>query len=84
VRLSVPDDEIPDAGRPLPRNRNGRVPEGFDLSQNICNFWPGEGFGVVGDFFSGAESITLVAPPMPGANTYSVFVESPMGFYRTL
>ena len=80
VRTSIPYEDIPETGRPLPRNRNGRVPEEFDLSQNICNFWPNEGFGVVGDYFSGAESITLVAPAMPGANAYSVYVTSPMGF----
>ncbi|MFW5691545.1 MAG: SH3 domain-containing protein [Chloroflexota bacterium] len=80
VRLSVPYSDIPSTGRPLPRDNNGRVPEGFDVSTNICDTWPVGGTAVSGDFVTGDTVITLTFPPMPGANTYSVFTRSPEGY----
>lgn len=79
VRTSVPFNSIPPTGRPLPRDRNGRVPEVFDLSDNICNTWVG-GFTQSGDFLSGGTGIVVTYPEMPGANAYSVITISPTGF----
>lgn len=79
VRTSIPFNSIPPTGRPLPRDRNGRVPEEFDLSQNICDTWAG-GFTQSGDFAAGDTEIVVTYPGMPGANVYSVITISPTGF----
>lgn len=80
VRTSIPFNSIPPTGRPLPRDRNGRVPEVFDLSDNICDRWPDGPFSLSGDFRSGDETLTVTYPEMPGANVYSVITLSPTGF----
>ncbi|MCB9455791.1 MAG: hypothetical protein H6671_07395 [Anaerolineaceae bacterium] len=78
ARTSVAFNSIPLAGsRLLPRDRNGRVPEGFDLSSEICTQWQG-GFTQSGDFNSG-DRITVTYPGLQGANVYSVIAISPTG-----
>ncbi|HEX2622057.1 MAG TPA: SH3 domain-containing protein, partial [Phototrophicaceae bacterium] len=81
IRTSIPFNSIPPTGRRLPRNRNGRVPDDFDLSDNICDSWinrPND-FTRTGDFMAGDTSITVTYPELPGANVYSVIVISPSG-----
>lgn len=82
VRTSIPFNSIPPTGRRLPRDNNGRVPEVFDLSQNICDTWPGGPFAQSGDAIGEDvnETITVTYPEMPGANVYSVITISPTGF----
>jgi len=79
VRISVPYDSIPATGRPAPRDGNGRVPEAFDVSVNICNTWPAEGHAIEGDFMAGDDVATFVIPELPGANGYSVYTIAPDG-----
>lgn len=79
VRTSTPFNSIPPTGRLLPRDRNGRVPEGFDLSSEICSQWVGE-FTQSGDFFAGDEVITVTYPTLQGTSIYSVIVIAPDGF----
>jgi len=79
IRTSVPFNSIPPTGRRLPRDRNGRVPEVFDLSQNICNTWQG-GFAQSEAVLTEENEIVVNYPTMPGANVYSVIVISPNGF----
>ncbi|GAB5491295.1 MAG: hypothetical protein Phog2KO_15100 [Phototrophicaceae bacterium] len=79
VRTSVPFNSIPPTGRLLPRDRNGRVPEGFDLSSEICSQWVGD-FTQSGDFFAGDEVITVTYPTLQGASIYSVIMIAPDGF----
>ncbi len=78
LRTSIPFNSIRPTGRPLPRNRNGRVPPVFDLSDDVCDSWVGE-FTRTGDFASGDEYLTVTYPELPGANIYSVIVISPFG-----
>ncbi len=78
IRTSIPFNSIPPTGRRLPRNRDGRVPAVFDLSDNICDSWTGE-FTRTGDFMAGDTVITVTYPELPGANVYSVIVISPFG-----
>lgn len=78
IRTSIPFNSIPPTGRRLPRNRNGRVPETFDLSDNVCDGWQGE-FTRTGDFMAGDQVLTVTYPELPGANVYSVIVISPSG-----
>ncbi|MDQ7028046.1 MAG: hypothetical protein Q9P44_21090 [Anaerolineae bacterium] len=79
VRTSTSFNSIPPVGRLLPRDRNGRVPEGFDLSSEVCSQWAGE-FTQSGDFFAGDEVITVTYPTLQGASIYSVIVIAPDGF----
>jgi hypothetical protein len=79
ARTSVAFNSIPSTGTLLPRDRNGRVPDEFDLSSEICTQWTG-GFGRDGDFMGGASEITVSYPGLQGANAYSVMVVSPTGF----
>jgi hypothetical protein len=78
VRTSIPFNSIPPTGRRLPRNRDSRVPQSFDLSDNLCDSWIGE-FTRTGDFMNGDQIITVTYPELPGANVYSVIVISPFG-----
>lgn len=78
IRTSIPFNSIPPTGRRLPRNRNGRVPEVFDLSENLCANWKGA-FTRSGDFAAGDRILTVTYPELPGANVYSVIVISPSG-----
>ena len=79
IRTSLPFNSIPPRGIRLPRDNNGRVPDVFDLSDNICNRWVG-GFTQAGDFMAGDSEIVVTYPGMPGANIYSVITISPSGF----
>jgi hypothetical protein len=79
IRTSIPFNSIPPTGRPLPRDQNGRVPEVFNLSTDICNTWQGQ-FTRSGDFLAGDSELTVTYPGMPGANVYSVITISPTGF----
>lgn len=79
VRTSVAFNSIPLAGsRLLPRDRNGRVPEGFDLSSEVCTQWAG-GFTQSAGDFSSSDQITVTYPGLQGANVYSVIAISPTG-----
>ncbi|MDX1991829.1 MAG: SH3 domain-containing protein [bacterium] len=77
VRTSIPFNSIPPTGRPLPRDNNGRVPDGFDLSRDVCEQWVG-GFGQSGDIAGGRLTVTY--PTLRGANLYTVIAISPSGF----
>jgi hypothetical protein len=78
VRTSVPFNSIPPTGRKLPRNGNGRVPEEFDLSDNICDRWNGS-FTQDGSLLTADININVTYPPLTGANVYSVIVIAPSG-----
>ena len=80
IRTSIPFNSIPPTGRPLPRNNNGRVPEVFNLRDNICDQWPGGPFTQSGNLEVGDTEIIVTYPEMPGANVYSVITISPTGF----
>jgi uncharacterized protein YraI len=79
LRTSESFNSLPVRGMMLPRNRNGRVPDGFDLSSYVCDQWQGE-FARDGDFSGGAASFTVRYPALQGATLYSVIVISPTGF----
>jgi hypothetical protein len=72
-------NSIPPTGMILPRDRNGRVPEGFDLSMFICDRWVG-GYSQSGNFMAGDRQMTVTFPVMPGAVVYTVIAISPTGF----
>lgn len=79
ARTSVAFNSIPLAGsRLLPRNRDGRVPEGFDLSSEICTQWQGS-FTQSGDINTGEQKLIVTYPSLQGANLYGVIVVSPSG-----
>ncbi|HEX2621065.1 MAG TPA: SH3 domain-containing protein [Phototrophicaceae bacterium] len=79
IRTSKAFNSIPPTGRLLPRDRNGRVPDVFDLTSNICDQWQG-GYTQSGDFLSGGKDIVVTYPGLTGANVYSVITISPSGF----
>lgn len=79
LRTSVAFNSIPPTGRLLPRDNNGRVPEGFDLSSDLCSQWVGA-FTQSGNFMAGDTEIVVTYPTLQGANVYSVIVISPTGF----
>lgn len=79
VRTSIPFNSIPPTGRLLPRDRNGRVPEGFDLSSELCTQWRGS-FTQSGNFMAGDTEMTVTYPTLQGATVYSVIVIAPDGF----
>jgi len=76
VRLSVPLSSIPYTGYPLPRNRNGRVPDEFDLSSPVCDQWQGS-YTLEGDVTAEQGTLTFTLPPLQGANWYRVYVFAP-------
>ncbi len=76
IRTSIPFNSIPPTGRRLPRNGNGRVPEVFDLSDNICDRWIGE-YTQDSDILTADVDINVTFPELEGANVYSVIVISP-------
>ncbi len=78
VRTSVAFNSIPPTGHQLPRDANGRVPDAFDLSSEVCSQWQG-GFSLSGDFNAGDDHLTVTYPGLTGANVYSVIVISPSG-----
>ena len=79
VRTSVPFNSIPPTGRLLPRDRNGRVPEGFDLSSEVCSQWQGS-FTQSGNFMAGDTEMVVTYPTLQGTTVYSVIVIAPDGF----
>jgi hypothetical protein len=79
VRTSTAFNSIPPTGRLLPRDRNGRVPEGFDLSSEVCSQWQG-GFTQSGNFIAGDTEMLVTYPTLQGTTIYSVIVISPDGF----
>lgn len=81
VRTSTAFNSIFPTGRLLPRDENGRVPEGFDLSSELCSQWQGE-FTRTGDFGAGDGALTVTYPGLTGANVYSVIAISPTGDRR--
>lgn len=78
IRTSIPFNSIPPTGRRLPRDGNRRVPQVFDLSDNVCDRWVGD-FTRTGDFLVGDAAITVTFPALDGANVYSVIVIAPSG-----
>jgi hypothetical protein len=81
IRTSVPFNNIPPTGRPLPRNLDGRVPAALDLNDNVCDSWTGD-FTRTGDFMRGDLEINVTYPELPGARVYSVITISPTGQRR--
>lgn len=81
IRTSVPFNNIPPTGRPLPRNLDGRVPAAFDLSDDVCDSWTSE-FTRTGDFMNGDLELVVTYPELPGARVYSVITISPTGQRR--
>jgi hypothetical protein len=81
VRTSVAFNSIFPTGRILPRDANGRVPDVFDLSTDVCSQWQGT-FTLTGDFSAGATELVVTYPELKGANVYSVIVISPSGERR--
>lgn len=79
ARTSVAFNSIPPTGRLLPRDRNGRVPDEFNLSTDLCSQWQGD-FGRSGDFIAGDTELTVTYPGLQGTTVYSVIVISPTGF----
>lgn len=78
LRTSVAFNSIPPTGRILPRDRNGRVPDVFDLSYDVCDQWHGT-FSRVGDFLAGDQELNVTYPTLTGATVYSVIAISPSG-----
>lgn len=79
IRTSVPFNDIPPVGRILPRDRNGRVPDEFNLDTDLCSQWQGN-FTQSGNFMAGDEEIVVTYPTLEGTSIYSVIVISPTGF----
>jgi hypothetical protein len=76
VRLSVDLNTIPNTALPLPRNRNGRVPEEFDLSTPVCDQWSGS-FTLEGDVAASEGTLTVTIPALQGSNWYRIYVFAP-------
>jgi hypothetical protein len=74
-------NSIPPTGRLLPRNNDGRVPDEFDLSSDVCSQWQGD-FTRSGDFMAGNNDLVVTYPLLQGSNVYSVIVISPTGVRR--
>lgn len=81
LRTSVAFNSIFPTGRLLPRNADGRVPEEFDLSTDVCSQWQGD-MTLSGNFMNGDTVLTATYPGLQGANVYSVIVISPTGVRR--
>jgi SH3 domain-containing protein len=81
LRTSVAFNSIPPTGRALPRDANGRVPDVFDLSTEVCSQWQGD-LALSGNFIAGDEKLVVTYPGLTGANVYSVIVISPSGVRR--
>ncbi|MBZ0287840.1 MAG: hypothetical protein K8I30_09520, partial [Anaerolineae bacterium] len=81
LRTSVAFNSIFPTGRILPRDANGRVPEEFDLTTEVCSQWQG-GFALSGNFMAGENKLEVTYPGLTGANVYSVIVISPSGVRR--
>jgi hypothetical protein len=81
LRTSRAFNSIRPTGHILPRNANGRVPDEFDLTTDVCSQWQGN-FTRTGDFGAGDTQLTVTYPGLTGANVYSVIVISPDGVRR--
>jgi hypothetical protein len=81
LRTSEAFNDIFPTGRILPRDANGRVPDGFDLSTEVCSQWQGD-YTLTGNFMAGENKLTVTYPGLTGANVYSVIVISPSGVRR--
>lgn len=81
IRTSTAFNSIRPTGMILPRDANGRVPDGFDLSSSVCDQWQG-GYTQAGNFMAGDLTMTVTYPGLQGANMYSVIVIAPDS-YRT-
>lgn len=81
ARTSTPFNSIFPTGRLLPRDRNGRVPEVFNLATEVCSQWQGD-YTLTGNFMTGDDRLTVTYPGLQGANVYSVIVISPSGVRR--
>jgi len=79
LRTSRAFNSIPPVGRLLPRDANGRVPEVFDLSSDLCSQWQGA-FTQAGNFMAGDTEIVVTYPTLQGTTVYSVIAISPTGF----
>lgn len=82
VRFGRAFNSIPETALQPPRDRNGRVPEGFDLSTELCSQWVGT-FSQSGDFMAGSQELIVTYPPMPGATNYIIETTSPRGIKRS-
>jgi hypothetical protein len=82
LRTSVGFNSIHPTGRVLPRDNNGRVPEGFNLSSEICSQWSWD-FAVSGNFMTGDEEMVVTIPEIAGVNVYTVLVIDPINEFRT-
>lgn len=78
IRTSILFNDIPVRGIGLPRNRDGRVPDGFDLSDNICEAWQGE-LVMTGDFMAGDAFVTFRYPELQGARVYTIVLDNEQG-----
>jgi hypothetical protein len=82
VRFGRAFNSIPETALQPPRDRNGRIPEGFDLSSEICSQWVGS-FTQSGNFMAGAAELIVNYPVMPGATNYVIRTVSPSGVERS-
>jgi hypothetical protein len=78
LRTSEAFNSIKPTGMILPRDANGRVPDVFDLTTNVCDQWQGE-FTLAGNFMAGDTILTVTYPTLQGANIYSAIAISPSG-----
>lgn len=79
LRTSIGFNSLPPTGRILPRDGNGRVPEVFDLSIDVCEQWQG-GFTQSGNFMAGDTEMVVTYPGLNGTTVYSVITIAPSGF----
>lgn len=78
LRTSVAFNSIFPTGRILPRDANGRVPDGFDLSSYLCDQWQGS-YTLSGNFMGGDTKLVTTYPTLQGASVYSVITIAPSG-----
>ena len=78
LRTSVAFNSIPPTALILPRDNNGRVPDVFDLSYDVCEQWQGT-FSRAGDFMAGDTELLVTYPGLTGATVYSAIVIAPSG-----
>jgi hypothetical protein len=81
LRTSTAFNSIFPTGRILPRDANGRVPDDFDMTTEVCSQWQGD-YTLSGNFMAGDNKLTVTYPGLKGANVFSVIVISPSGVRR--
>ncbi|MEO8606763.1 MAG: SH3 domain-containing protein [Chloroflexota bacterium] len=81
LRTSIAFNSIFPTGRILPRDANGRAPEDFDLTTEVCSQWQGD-YTLSGNYMAGENKLTVTYPGLQGANVFSVIVISPSGVRR--